>query len=74
MAEHTTENRAGHLRTTIYLEPGEVVALCRCFKSKDFPFCDGTHKTLDSEVGPVIVHALKEISANVPEANRNLKA
>ncbi|WP_322806276.1 CDGSH iron-sulfur domain-containing protein [Thermanaerothrix sp.] len=70
MAEHTTENRAGHLRTTVHLEYGEVVALCRCFKSKQFPFCDGTHKTLESEVGPVIVHAPKEAS-QPDEENKN---
>jgi CDGSH-type Zn-finger protein len=55
MAEHKTEERNGHLRTEITLEPGERVALCRCFKSGNFPFCDGTHKTLPENVGPAIV-------------------
>jgi CDGSH-type Zn-finger protein len=60
MPEHTTEDRNGHLRTEVRLANGEKVALCRCFASGDFPFCDGTHKTLDSTVGPVIVSAPKE--------------
>jgi CDGSH-type Zn-finger protein len=60
MPEHTTEERNGHLRTEVKLANGEKVALCRCFKSADFPFCDGTHKTLDSTVGPVIVSAPKD--------------
>ena len=53
---HSTEDRFGHLRTTVRLQKGESrVALCRCFQSKDFPFCDGTHKTLPTNAGPVIV-------------------
>jgi CDGSH-type Zn-finger protein len=60
MPEHTTEDRNGHPRTEVKLEKAEVVALCRCFASGNFPFCDSTHKTLDSTVGPVIVHAPKE--------------
>jgi len=34
------------------------VALCRCFQSKDFPFCDCTHKTLPTNAGPVIVEVV----------------
>ncbi len=57
MAEHSTEDRAGHLRTEVKLEAGEKVALCRCMKSANFPFCDGAHKTCESNAGPVIVSA-----------------
>ena len=55
MAKDTTEERLGHLRTTVELQPGESVALCRCFGSKEFPYCDGTHKSMKHSVGPVIV-------------------
>jgi len=48
----------GHPRTTVQMEPGERVALCRCFHSKNFPFCDGTHKQHPGK-GPVIVEALE---------------
>jgi CDGSH-type Zn-finger protein len=44
MAIHETEERNGKLRTVMKLEPGERVALCRCMRSAEFPFCDGTHK------------------------------
>ncbi len=57
MATHSTVEQDGHLRTTVQLEPGERVALCRCFKSKKFPFCDGSHRQEQSQVGPVIVQA-----------------
>jgi CDGSH-type Zn-finger protein len=57
MPEHSTEERMGHLRTEVKLEAGEKVALCRCLKSGNFPFCDGTHKTLENNAGPVIVSA-----------------
>lgn len=60
MAIYETEERNGKLRTVMKLEPGERVALCRCMKSKDFPFCDGTHKQIDGNTGPVIIEALKE--------------
>ena len=52
----SNEDRDGHLRTTIFIQPGERVKLCRCMNSKEMPFCDGTHKTLsDTNAGPVIV-------------------
>ncbi|MBI5302307.1 MAG: CDGSH iron-sulfur domain-containing protein [Chloroflexi bacterium] len=57
MATYSTENRNGHLRTTVHLEPGEKVSLCRCFKSKEFPICDGTHKQEPNSIGPVVVQA-----------------
>jgi len=55
MAEITSEVRNGRLRSTIHIAPGERVSLCRCFKSKEFPICDGTHKTMEGEYGPVVV-------------------
>ncbi len=55
MATHSTEERMGHLRTTIELQPGEKISLCRCFKSKTFPYCDGEHKHEANQCGPVIV-------------------
>lgn len=58
MATHETEIRNGQKRTMIKLEPGERIALCRCFNSKNFPFCDGTHKEYpNQDRGPVIVEA-----------------
>ena len=52
----SNEDREGHLRTTIQVQPGERVKLCRCMRSKEMPFCDGTHKSLSgTNAGPVIV-------------------
>ena len=56
MPKHVTEDRNGHLRTTVEVQPGESVHLCRCWKSKEFPFCDGAHKQLPNDQGPVIVN------------------
>merc|ERR1711871_97071 len=37
------------------------VSICRCYKSKAFPYCDGSHRAHNAEtgdnVGPLIVHA-----------------
>jgi CDGSH-type Zn-finger protein len=55
----SNEDRAGHLRTTIHIQPCERVKLCRCMKSNEMPFCDGTHKTLaGTNAGPVIVEVV----------------
>jgi CDGSH-type Zn-finger protein len=55
----TTEDRNGHLRTTVQIQPGERVKLCRCMRSKIFPLCDEAHKTIpDTNAGPVIVEAV----------------
>ena len=59
MAIHETEERNGKLRTVMKLEPGERVALCRCMRSAEFPFCDGTHKSIEGSAGPAIVEALE---------------
>jgi CDGSH-type Zn-finger protein len=56
MAELTTEPRDGHPRTTVKLEPGEKIKLCRCFGSTTFPLCDGAHREHPGK-GPVIVEA-----------------
>jgi len=53
MPKHETQG-TDHPLTTVELESGETVALCRCFASSKFPFCDGTHKQHDGK-GPVIV-------------------
>lgn len=55
MSKHTTEERFGHLRTTVEIKPGERVSICRCGASKEWPFCDGAHKTFSINVGPVVV-------------------
>lgn len=55
MAEFTTIEKNGHFRHIIHLKPGERVSLCRCYASKTFPFCDGAHKELPHNIGPVVV-------------------
>lgn len=55
MATHETTG-TDHPVTQVRLEPGEQVWLCRCLKSKKFPFCDGSHKAHPG-TGPVAVTA-----------------
>ncbi|MFQ5341817.1 MAG: CDGSH iron-sulfur domain-containing protein [Anaerolineae bacterium] len=61
MAEVQTQG-TDHPLTTVKLQPGEKVALCRCFGSQKFPFCDGTHKEHPGR-GPAIVEVTEETSS-----------
>jgi len=47
-------------RDEITLAKNGRIALCRCWQSKNFPYCDGAHKHLGEKLGPVIVHAAEE--------------
>ncbi len=46
-------------RETITLGPEERKALCRCWQSKTFPYCDGSHQAYNDRtgdtLGPIIV-------------------
>lgn len=54
MAEHKTETIGSTVRTEMTLTAGERVFICRCMKSADFPFCDGTHRQHEG-TGPCVV-------------------
>jgi CDGSH-type Zn-finger protein len=56
MAEVQTQGTDSPL-TTVKLVVGEKVALCRCFGSSRFPFCDGAHSEREGK-GPLIVEAV----------------
>lgn len=38
----------------VTLNAGERVWLCRCFRSKDLPYCDSSHKACPGQ-GPLLV-------------------
>lgn len=58
MPEFSTVEKNGHFRHIVQLKPGERVSLCRCYGSKNFPFCDGTHNQIHSNVGPAVIEVL----------------
>lgn len=53
--QYATEQRRGHIRTRVILRRGEVISLCRCWQSGNFPLCDGAHKNIPEDWGPVNV-------------------
>jgi CDGSH-type Zn-finger protein len=55
MAEFSTVEKNGHIRHIVKAQPGETIYLCRCYGSKKFPFCDGTHNTVNHNDGPAVV-------------------
>ena len=60
MPEYTTVEKNGHFRQIVTMQPGERVSLCRCYASKTFPFCDGSHKAMPHNIGPVVVEVPAE--------------
>ncbi|CAL1530610.1 unnamed protein product [Lymnaea stagnalis] len=46
------------------LEPGQKISLCRCWRSKKWPYCDGLHKDHNictgDNVGPVNIIRKKQ--------------
>ena len=53
------QNHADRHNETI--PAGKRVAFCRCWQSGKFPYCDGSHRKVNTEgddhVGPVVVTA-----------------
>jgi CDGSH-type Zn-finger protein len=43
-----------HPRHTVTIDASEKIALCRCWHSKKFPFCDGTHREPPGR-GPCVI-------------------
>ncbi len=52
----TSSEIRGKIRTRVTLRRGEVISLCRCWRSENFPLCDGSHKGSNDTKGPVVVH------------------
>jgi CDGSH-type Zn-finger protein len=57
MPEISNEVKNGHIRHIVLLENGERVVICRCQNSKEYPICDGIHKTLENTIGPAIIES-----------------
>lgn len=53
--KHITKIQRGYIRTTVTMRRGEVISLCRCWQSKNFPLCDGSHKQCEDEKGPLVI-------------------
>ena len=66
MPEHqtTTFEQKGRIRSKVILRKGEVISLCRCWKSQKFPICDGSHKEEGNDRGPVIVETQCDENSN----------
>jgi CDGSH-type Zn-finger protein len=58
----TINTREREMRHTESLPAGSTVAVCRCWQSDKFPYCDGTHRKHNAEtgdnVGPAIITAV----------------
>ncbi len=39
----------------IEVNPGERMVICRCLKSSNLPFCDGSHRQEGCTIKPVII-------------------
>ena len=48
-------DQRGHTKEEVLLQCGERKAICRCLKSKNMPFCDGSHREEGEGILPVII-------------------
>eukprot|EP00892_Ulva_mutabilis_P012875 jgi/Ulvmu1/9960/UM059_0008.1 len=53
------------------VKAGQKVALCRCYKSKKFPYCDGSHIAHNEETGDNIAPAV--VTDGIPDEKRGLE-
>jgi CDGSH-type Zn-finger protein len=61
LAEFSTDESKGYVKTHFKIQTGERISICRCFQSQTFPYCDGIHKTLGIKIGPVSVEAVENL-------------
>jgi len=62
----STNNKNKPIVTKYIIKSYEKIIFCRCWKSKKFPFCDGSHrkdtikenKNIDN-MGPIIIYGEK---------------
>lgn len=58
-------NQGCPMRQELEME-SDKVALCRCWQSKKFPYCDGSHREYnrlnEDQLGPIIVSSPKTSS------------
>lgn len=52
------------------VQAGAKVSICRCYKSKKFPYCDGSHVKHNEETGDNIAPAV--LTAGLPAEKRGL--
>ena len=50
---------------------GQNVALCRCYASKNFPYCDGSHVKHNAETGDNVAPVV--ITGGLPAEKRGLE-
>lgn len=43
-----------HPKVMLELKPGDTIAVCRCWASAKFPYCDGSHKQVPGK-GPAVI-------------------
>src|SRR5689334_19905214 len=59
----TVDCSVGEIEKIVQYKDGKVV-MCRCWKSKSFPYCDGTHTTHNTEngdnIGPLIINNINK--------------
>ena len=70
MPEFKAVEIKGHIRHVVKVEAGEKIFLCRCYGSKNFPFCDGSHIQSHHNVGPAVV----EVKEDVPSSEEDQPA
>ena len=56
---HEKNTKKSIHRDHLNIEVGKIISLCRCWKSKKFPYCDGSHNISQNNQGPVVIKCMK---------------
>jgi len=57
--EQSKPTKNNHPIDRIEAQPGDNIAICRCWAATNMPYCDGSHKSIPGR-GPAIINIVRQ--------------